>query len=86
MLHATEHRQRDQLAVHGRRLLQLGIRVRDRVQRLRRAPAVVEILVFSTDATDVVHVQEDEVIERLLAQRLVQPLDMRGRMGGAVGP
>ena len=64
MLHATEHGQRDQLAVRGRWLFQLGIRVGDRMQRLGRTGAVVEIPVLGTDATDVVHIQEDEGINR----------------------
>jgi len=62
MLHAAEHGQRDQFAVRGRCLRELGIWLGDRMQRLGRTRPVVELSVFSTDATNVLHVQEDEVV------------------------
>jgi len=51
VLHAAEHGQRDQLACLRRRLAQLRVRVRDRMQRLGRTRTMVEIPVFSTNAT-----------------------------------
>jgi hypothetical protein len=41
------------------------------------AGVIVEIPVFSTNATDVLHIQEDEVVQRLVAKGPVEPFDMR---------
>jgi hypothetical protein len=77
VLHSAEHGQCDQLAGLWWRLAQLRVRVGDRMQRLGRTRTIVEVSVFSTNATDVVHIQEDAVIEHLLAKGPVEPFDMR---------
>ena len=80
VLNSAENRQRDQFAARRRLLEQLGIGVGDGMYRLRRARPVVVFDELPDDPANVGGVEEDEVIERILAQRAVKSLDVRIRV------
>lgn len=85
MLNASEDRKRNEVAGRRRRLLQFRIRIGNPVDRLRWSRAVVVGDELKRHAADVVGVEEDEVIERLLPQRPHEPFDMRRGVGRAIG-
>ena len=82
---ATEDRQRHESTRRWRRLLQLWIRIRDRVDRLRRPRAIVIANVIGYNTPDVIDAEEQEVIQRFLTKRPDETLDVRGCVGRAVG-
>lgn len=55
------------------------------MDRLRWTRPVVVADVLIDDTADVVDAQEDEMVERLLAQRSHESLDVGGCVGCAVG-
>ena len=65
VLDAAEDRQSDKLACLGRRLPQLWIRIRDTMQRLRRARSVIVTNVLRYNSADVVDAYEQEMVEHL---------------------
>jgi hypothetical protein len=84
VLDPTENRERDEPACSRRRLLQLGVRIRDSVDRLRRPGPVVIPDVLPDHAANVVDAEEYEVIQRLLPQRPHEALDIRGSVRRSV--
>ncbi len=63
-------------AVRGRRHLQLGVWVRNAMDGLRRTGAIVVANVLAGDTADVTDAKEDEMVQGLLSQRPVEPLNI----------
>ena len=63
VLNAAQHGQRNELPLGWRRLPQLGIRVRDSVNRLRRPCSIVVFDERGNDLSNVLDAKEDEVVQ-----------------------
>jgi hypothetical protein len=85
MLNAAEDGQRHQLPIGRWRLPELGVGIWDPMDGLRRPRAIVVANVLTHNATDVIHAEEDEVVQGFLAQRPVESLDVRRSVGRTVG-
>jgi hypothetical protein len=54
------------------------------MNRLRRTRTIVVANVLAHDATDVIDAEEDKVVQGVLPEGTIEPLDVRGSVGCAV--
>jgi len=85
VLNTSEDGQGDKLAVLRPNSLQLRVRLGNAPRRLRWACAAPERDELAEHSPNMTFAEEDEVLERVLAKRAIQTLDVRIGIGRAEG-
>lgn len=77
VLNTAEDGESHQPSGGRRRFSEFRVRVWYAMDGLRRPPTIVVANVLGSDTADVINVEEDEVVQRFLSQRPIEPLDVR---------